>query len=352
LFENCATYEYPVLLFLLLSALALARLCESLASRWALAFFGCLLVLVLVRNVFNIVYLLAVAVGLLWFLPAGRRAILIGVLPAVLITGAIYVKNGLLFGRFTSSTWMGMTMGMTTTNQLTDEEAADLVKRGIVSPLAEIAPFSELSAYDPYIHRPPKTGIPVLDQDETSTGHPNFNNLAYLQVHDQYMADSIAIWRYYPIPYLRSVLIACFSYFRPASDLGYFNRTSARVKAWEHAFNAAVFGQVRHTEDRKDFLELKQAGHNFSRVLYTGMFLMAVIPATVTWGTAQLLVPRWRRRWTHTQLMVLGFMLFTIVYLTLVSTLLSSFDGNRYRFPLDGFFVAFVGGMLVQMRRS
>ena len=120
----------------------------------------------------------------------------------------------------------------------------------------------------------------------TSTRHPNFNNLAYLQVHDQYMADSIAIWRHYPIPYVRSVLIACFSYFRPASDLEYFNRASAPIQAWERGFNAVVFGQVRHTEDRKDFLELKEAGHNFSRVLYTGMFLMAVIPATVIWGTS------------------------------------------------------------------
>jgi hypothetical protein len=43
-------------------------------------------------------------------------------------------------------------------------------------------------------------------------------------------------------------------------------------------------------------------------------------------------------------------MLFTIVFITLVSILVSTFDGNRYRFPLDGFFLPFFGGMLVQMR--
>ena len=79
----------------------------------------------LVRNTFHMVYLLAVAGGLFGSLPAGRRAILIGVLPALLIIGGLYVKNGLLFGRFTSSTWLGTTMGMTTTFQLTEEEAAD-----------------------------------------------------------------------------------------------------------------------------------------------------------------------------------------------------------------------------------
>ncbi len=350
LFENLASYEYSVLLFLLLSALALARFCESLATRWAAVFFGCLLLLGFIRNSFHIVYLLAIAAGLLWFLPAGRRAILIGVLPAVLIGGGIYVKNGLLFGRFVSSTWAGMATGVTTSFQLSDDEADDLVKRGIVTPLARIPPFSPLSEYEPYIHRPLPTGIPVLDQDTTSTGHPNFNNPAYLQLHDQYLANSLAIWRHYPIAYVRSVTIACFSYFRPASDSEYFDAAPVPIQAWERAFSAVVFGQMRRTEDREDALELKEAGHNFSRVLYTGMFLLVVIPATVIWGAAQLVTPGRRRRWTQAQLMVLGFILFTIVYLTLVSTLLSSFDGNRYRFPLDGFFIALFGGMLVRSK--
>lgn len=339
LFENDATYEYPVLLFLLLSALALARFCETAATRWALAFFGCLLVLMLIRNSFHIVYLLAVAAGLFWFLPTGRRAILIAVLPAFLITGGIYVKNGILFGRFVSSTWVGMATGGTTTFQLTYDEADGLIDRGVVSPLAEIDPFSELKEYDPYIHRPPKTGIPVLDQDLTSTGHTNFNNLAFLQVHDLYLKDSIAIWRHYPIAYVRSVLIACFTYFRPATDLHYFDDPAKPIKTWERAFNLVVFGQLRQSEDRTDYL----------RVPYTGMFLLVLIPAAVAWGAAQVLTPRRRSLWTDAQLAVLGFMLFTIVYLTLVSTLLSTFEGNRYRFPLDGFLIVLTGGMLFQI---
>ncbi len=351
LFENKATYEYPVLLFLLLSALALARFCERLTTRRALAFFGCLLVVMLIRNTFHIVQLLAIAVGLFWFLPAGRRAILIGVLPALLIAGGMYVKNGLLFGRFTASTWAGMTLGVTTTAQLTDEEADDLVKRGVISPLAEVDPFSELSEYDPFIHRPAKTGIPVLDQEVTSTGHPNFNNLAYLQVHDQYLADALAILRHYPIAYARSIQISCFSYFLPASDMVYFNDVPAPIQAWERAFNTVVFGQLRQRKDRMDFLELGAAGYGASRVLFTGMFLLAIIPASVAWGAAQLLVPRQRREWTQAQLTVLGFMLFTTVSLSLVSTLFSTYDGNRYRFPLDGFFIALFGGMLAHAFR-
>ncbi len=349
LFENDATYEYPVLLLLLLSALTLARFCETLATRWSLAFFACLLALGLIRNTFHVVYLLAIALGLLWFLPAGRRAILLGVIPAALITGGFYAKNWFLFGRFVSSTWTGMATGVTTSSQLTDDEAEALVERGIVSPFATIDPFSDLSEYDPYIHRPPKTGIPILDQDVTSTGHPNFNNLAYLPIHDRYLRDSIAILRHYPIAYERSLANAWFSYFLPASDLAYFNYAPPRVKAWEHFFNAVVFGQLRQTKDRETFIQLEADGHTFSCVLYVGVFLIVLLPAAFLWGSAQLLFARLRGRWTQAQLALLAFLLFTIVFVTLVSTLLSTYEGNRYRFPLDGFFVALVGAAVTRL---
>ena len=40
---------------------------------------------------------------------------------------------------------------------------------------------------------------------------------------------------------------------------------------------------------------------------------------------------------------VLGFMLFNIVYVTLVSNTLASFENNRYRLPLDGFYLVLLG---------
>ncbi len=345
LFENDATYEYPVLLVVLLSAVVLARFVATRAVKWAFAFFGCVLTLELIRNSFHLVYLLAIAAGLLWFFPTARRATLMAGFPVLLLTLGLYVKNGLLFGHFAASTWGGMAAGVTTTGQLTREEASNLIRRGIVSPLAGITPFSALSEYAPYVQRPSKTGIPVLDQDTTSSGHPNFNNLAYLSIHDQYLADAKKIWRYYPIAYGRSVLIAWYSYFLPPTDLAYFNNALPSISPWERLFNAVIFGQIL-ADDSYDFSELD--AHSF---LYTGIFLLVLIPAGVAWAAAQIVVPRWRRRWTRAQLVVLGFMLFTAVYLTLVSTLLSTFDGNRYRFPLDGFFIVFTAGMAHQSRR-
>ena len=38
-------------------------------------------------------------------------------------------------------------------------------------------------------------------------------------------------------------------------------------------------------------------------------------------------------------LLLLGFMLFNIAYITMVVNFLSTFENNRYRFPVDGFFL-------------
>jgi hypothetical protein len=54
----------------------------------------------------------------------------------------------------------------------------------------------------------------------------------------------------------------------------------------------------------------------------------------------------YRRRWRTDQLAALVFALFTIIFVTGVSNTLSTFENNRYRFPLDGFYITLLGLML------
>jgi hypothetical protein len=48
---------------------------------------------------------------------------------------------------------------------------------------------------------------------------------------------------------------------------------------------------------------------------------------------------------------LLGFLLFNIGYVTAVANLLSSFENNRYRFPIDAFYVVLLGLALERLRR-
>jgi hypothetical protein len=303
----------------------------------------------MIRNQFHLVYLVIVVAGLAYLLPSARRQVLAGALPAIVIATALFLKNWILFGAFASSTWLGMNTGVSTTFQLSPQEADRLIEQGIVSPLARIVPFSDLRLYYPYIKRPAKSGIPVLDQEVTSTGHANFNNLAYLQVHDLYFKNSAAVLVHYPIAYVRSVLIAWFAYFLPASDYLYFDQARAKIRTIDYLFDAVLFGQFRHANSRRDLRAILASGHALSLVLYTGIFLMILLPVLVVWASVQLLVPWRRKRLSDAQAVTLAFMLFTILFVTAVSNLISSFENNRYRFPVDGYYVAILGMMLASL---
>src|SRR5450759_3295015 len=76
--------------------------------------------------------------------------------------------------------------------------------------------------------------------------------------------------------------------------------------------------------------------------LYTGTFLIVLLPLVFVWGTTQLLKRRLRERLSRGELATLAFMLFNILFVTLLSNTLSTFENNRYRFPLDGFYVCLV----------
>jgi hypothetical protein len=239
---------------------------------------------------------------------------------------------------------------VTTTYQLTPQEADRLIAQHVVTPLARIVPFSPLSEYAAHVHTPPKTGIPVLDQEMTSSGHPNFNHLAYLQVHSQYVANSKAIWLHYPVAYVRSVVIAWFSYFLPTTDLHSFDPVRPRVASVDRIFSVAFFGQFRRATSRKDLRAMRASGGTLSLVLYTGVFLLVMVPLLILWGSVQVL----RNRIPPEKRVTVAFLIVTIIYLTLLSTMLSSFEGNRYRFPLDGYYLALLGMLLTALldRRS
>ncbi len=160
LYENIAIYEYPILFLLLLAALALFRFSRTPTVPHSLEFFGCIFALVLVRNQFHLVYVLILAAALLAVFPRARRAVLVGALPVIVLILALYLKNWVLFHAFTASTWAGMNTGVVTTFQLTPEEADSLIRRGIVTPLAKIPPFSDLSLYAGLVETAPATGIP------------------------------------------------------------------------------------------------------------------------------------------------------------------------------------------------
>jgi hypothetical protein len=352
LFENFMLYEYVVGFLLVASAATLWRYTITGAWLWICSFLASLLALVFFRNFFHLVYILLILAAL-FYISKGRRPqiLLASALPLFIIL-ALYTKNWILFGSFSGSTWMGMAMDTITSHQLTKREAQDFVRRGVISPISLLDVGSPIEFYRPYITVPARTGIPVLDNCTTSTGAVNFNCLAFLQVQRAYARDGVALLRVYPIVYVRSLAAAWFTYFLPTGDFPFFDLNRPRIIALDRFWNIVFFGQFKEAGDRKDLRKLREQGGAVSLVLHTGVFLMLGLP--FLWISGVIYVVRGVRNRTvdRPAAILIGFLLFNIAYVTAIANLLSSFENNRYRFPIDAFYVVLVGlGMERLFRR-
>jgi SAM-dependent methyltransferase len=351
MFENFFLYEYLVVFLLLSAAAALYHFFERKSPGYAAAVCTLLLLLVLIRSHFQLIYLLLIFGCLVYFGQPRRRAIFMaGSLP-VLLGLAFFVKNFILFGTLSGNTWMGMNMEVITSHQLTPQEAQQLIQAGVISPVSMIDAGAPISAYGSFIIPPPKTGIPVLDEQVTSTGATNFNNIAFLQVDKYYIRDGLAILRHYPRAYFRSIEKAWFSYFLPTGDFPFFDLNRQKIWRIDRFYNVVFFGQWKDASDRKHLEALEQSGQRWGLVFYTGTFLVIGLP--LLWaGGIYYLITGWRRKTLATPtIALLAFIIFSITYLSAVANFLSSFENNRYRFQVDGFFLILFGMALEQGRR-
>jgi hypothetical protein len=137
---------------------------------------------------------------------------------------------------------------------------------------------------------------------------------------------------------MRSIVIAWFAYFLPADDYPFFDLNLPRIHAIQRFFDIVFFGQFKQAPG-KALRQLYAAGSKLSLILYTGTFLLIGLPTLFVFGIWYLFKGVRRRTLDAPQAFLIGFMLFNIAYCTAVANFLSSFENNRYRFPLDGFFV-------------
>jgi hypothetical protein len=348
LFENFILYEYQMMFVLTISAVFLYRFIMYRSAAGAAGFLVCQFWLVMLRSQYHLVYFVAVFAVMLYLAEHRRKLVVCLGTPLLAVVLALYVKNLVLFGQFVGSTWMGMNMATITTHHLTAAERQSFVSEKKISPAPDIDAVVPLSAYRPYITMPAATSVPVLDDELKSTGAINFNHSGFLEVQKLYMRDGMYILRHYPRAFIRSVTIAWFTYFLPPGDFAFFDLNLPHIRGIERFFDVVFFGQFKHASDRKSLRQI----HSPAIVLHTGLFLLIGLPA-LFFFTARFLYLGLRR---HTldapRAALLGFMLFSIAYSTLIVNFLSSVENNRYRFPLDGFYVVLAAWAFEQVRNK
>ena len=347
LYENYPMYEYLILCLLLASCVLLYKLILRPTFWRAFAFFSLLAALAWIRNLYHLFYILAIAVALAFFLPKQSKTILAAAALPFATVLALFLKNLVVFGLFSSSSWLGQNLTTVTTHQLSDAEKTSLIEQKKLDEIARVETGAPVADYRPFFPDVKPTGIAVLDQEVKSTGGVNTNHVLYLKSDLAYRKAALQVLRYYPVAYVRSLVIAWFAYFRPPTDFFQFEESRKPIRRFDRMFNLVAFGQL-HEASNKELRELRRQGRTISLVLYTGIFLMVGFPFLFFWALIYLVRSIRSRTLAQPQVGLLVFIIFNIAYIILTTNFLSSFENNRYAVPSEPLYLALLGLCLQQ----
>lgn len=349
--ENWLFYMYPILFLLVSAAVFLYNFVEQ--GQWTdgLFFFACLAALVLVYSVFHLLWFLLIFAFVFWRCVNRRQKVLLTAIGPFLVLCSVSVKNFLLFGILGSGFFfLGINAAIMTVFELPVAERERLIQQGHISQACATDFYQNalVEQYRQHYGLLPETGIPALDQKTRSTGFVNYNNQHFLHLAHLYWKDALYVARHYPEVYGRAVQRAFFVYFLPGpTDVADPNRP--KIATWERIYNFM-------------FIPLEK-----NNAIYSQKFLFSPDGKNVVWNALSILTYAvvvfvyvsawgygcWRlarkpqdEKRCAPQNVCLAFICFSIFYVTCVSNLFANNANNRYRLPLDPFYVSLLGLML------
>jgi hypothetical protein len=325
LYGNWYFYSFPTATAMTFGALCLARYIRTKLWKWGLGFFGALAFIVLINSTFQWFWLLAVAAPLAISCRRQWRAILAVAAVPLLLVGLWYVKDAVLFQTSTTSSWLGMNLAKATTDHASKTQLRKLIREKKISTIALIPPFEPLKAYHDKYNVHPKTGVVVLDQRSKNDGSPNFNNINYITIANQYLHDDLAFIVAYPRTYARTVRKAALLFFVPPEQYFFVGKNSNHISAYVNAFDRFIDWQPRSTDilaDPFSYTKIQPSQISFASV--------------ITYGIVVFLSPFifWRRRCDVPFALGLVFMWMSTVYVFVVSTLIDFGENERFRYDL------------------
>src|SRR5918998_496437 len=199
-----ASYEVPVGL-LIVAALATAqRYLETRRAAWLLATAGLLTAGALTRSLLHPLWIAAVLALLVIARPPDRRVLLASALVPVVFVGGWMLKNQVVFGTATTSSWLGFNMQRGVTAPMDADLVRADVADGAVSDLALERPWGPLSAYGEWTAGCTPHGHPVTDEaDKEAAGitTANYNHECYLPAYQEAQRNAVALIRRHPGEY-------------------------------------------------------------------------------------------------------------------------------------------------------
>lgn len=316
---ECELFYTTFISFLLLIAVfSLIGLTENDCWRNVLGFFCPLTLICLTRSVYHLVWLSAAIILILFYFRKKEvfHKLVVVSLAATIITGSWYLKNKIIFGKLTASTWIGMNIAR---NVFHDNEVRDSNR------IEAYPPFSRVGVYrkflDPDFEKP-FVGLNDRDllQEMKNDSFINETEVSYIPVSDMYERASMLYIRSHPAAYMKNVFQSSVLYFTPATLYSLAVEQADKIKYYDilYSFNLTHFAD----------------GKQERRILLT----ISAIPKMMLYFFVIFVVIRYSyrsRSFTPWNL----FILLTIVWVFGISSLLEHYENMRFRFETEPLFL-------------
>ncbi len=337
LLENWAFYSYPVALMLVLAALALNVFAETRKLAWLFCLFLLLAMVVLTRSMFHPLWLLLVP-GALWLLlPECRRQIVTAALIPLLVVGLWMAKNYYTVGGFTTSTLLGMNFYKITIMQISDFQRVKMFANGRLSKFGLYANFESLDYYREKTGEVGSflpSGIPILDNERTASGAPNFNHPAYVDISRRFLHDDLSVVRYRPAAYAGGVFGALSLYVQPPHDQIFNPENVKKIGPWVRVSDVILYGQLSSLWRDNYHTEFKSRIKLSESLPDIGLFVLAALLAIALYWPAALARGGLEGLRGPRGIAAL-FMLFTVAYVSGVVNLLEIGENARIRYEIE-----------------
>src|SRR5699024_2884656 len=140
-----------------------------------------------------------------------------------------------------------------------------------------------------------------------STGHVNYNHLAYVKVSQQALEDALVSIRTHPGVYLRSIGTAWLIFLRPSGQYPYLKKNREVIDTWSRAVALVLAGQPSYPEAPDFKLHPGEIG----------LLIALGYALAVGFGLWLLLRCAWRRR-VSTADAVLIFLWLNVMYVSVI----------------------------------
>jgi hypothetical protein len=298
LYENIYSYTMLTVFALTVVIFLLIRLKDFHTTASWIAFCMACTFLVLTRSMFHLIWL-AAAIGIGWTITKkfNTRYVVVALF-AMAIALSWYVKNQILFGTFSSSSWLGMNIARLYPTQ---------TQLGIVGPFKSLDSYNEAVRGDnPYAH------IAVLANSHKSQGYTNFNHYQYLKISEEFKQE--VIQNFNLNQYAGGVCRSFVIYFNPVTHAPFVDKNFALIRP----FSRLV------TLDLSSWTNFERNGYTVTRALPAFMVYLLFLILTCTLF--------YRNIWFKSDRFIVLFLWFIIAYGMLVGNLLEYGENNRFRF--------------------